>query len=105
MPLNMEELGAAGGVIGLIGMIIAGLFYVKLQRIKSRPEATTAASQQFETIFNGYVTLIESLHDELERLKLKLLILEQEQVACEKRNEELMMEVHELKARFDSMEA
>lgn len=105
MPLNMEELGAAGGVIGLIGMIIAGLFYVKLQRIKSRPEVTTAASQQFETIFNGYVTLIESLHDELERLKLKLLILEQEQVACEKRNEELMMEVHELKARFDSMEA
>lgn len=103
MPMNFNELGLASSVFGLVGLIISGTFYVKMQRIKSKPQATTAASEQFQTIFNGYLTLIESLQDELERLKLKLVILEQEQAACEKRNEELMLEVHELKTRLDCM--
>lgn len=101
--MDLEPLQYASNLFGLAGIILSGFFYVKIHRIKSKPQNTTAASEQFQTIFTGYVTLVETLQDELERLKLKLLLLEEEQAACERRNEELMMEVHELKTRLDSM--
>jgi len=101
--MNFESFQYASNAFGLIGIVLSGYFIIKINRIKSKAQNTTAASEQFQTIFTGYVTLVDSLQDELERLKLKLLLLEEEQAACERRNEELMIEVHELKSQFDKM--
>jgi hypothetical protein len=99
----MDTIGYATSVTGLISLIISGLFYYKTQKLRSSAEMTMASNEQVQTIFDGYTRIVESLQDELERLKLKLVILEQEQVACEKRNEVLTIEITELRLRIESL--
>lgn len=88
---------------GLASLVISGIFYYRAQKLKTSPEITMATNEQIQTIFDGYIGVIDTLQDELERLKIKLLLLEEEQVACEKRNEALTIEITELRVRVEGL--
>jgi hypothetical protein len=100
---QMNAVGYATSFTGLVSLIISGLFYYKAQQLKTSPEMRMAQNEQIQTIFDGYAGVIDTLQDELERLKLKLIILEQEQSACDKRNEVLTIEITDLRTRIECL--
>lgn len=100
---DIDFWGYATSATGIVSLIISGIFYYKGQKLKTSPEITMAANEQIQTIFDGYAGVIDALQDELERLKIKLVILEEEQVACDKRNEALTLEITELRIRVEGL--
>lgn len=85
--------------------IISALVMVRGQRQQSYSESKAHTNAQVQTIFDGYGQIVEELRIEVERLMTTIAILQEEQAACEERNNALIDEVEELKHRLVQLES
>jgi hypothetical protein len=84
--------------------IISALVMIRGQRQQSHNESKAHTNAQVQTIFDGYGQIVEELRIEVERLMTTIAILQEEQAACEERNNTLIDEVEELKHRLVQLE-
>lgn len=85
--------------------IISAAVMVRGQRQQSHSESKAHTNAQVQTIFDGYGKIVEELRIEVERLMATIAILQEEQVACDERNNALIQEVEELKHRLVQLES
>lgn len=101
---GLDSMDFASGGLGLVGLLISSFVYLRSARLKNDVEHETVATEQMQTIFDGYSQIVSSLQTELERLKVVIEDMQIEQQACDQRNEMLTMEVTELRERIATLE-
>ena len=84
--------------------LISGLVVIRGQRQQSRSESRAHSNAEVQTIFDGYGQIVEELRIEVQRLMTTIAVLQEEQAACEERNNALIEEVEELKQRLFQLE-
>ncbi len=84
--------------------LISALVMIRAQRNQSKNEYRSHTNAEVQTIFDGYGQIVEELRIEVERLMTTIAILQEEQEACEERNNALIEEVEELKKRLFQLE-
>lgn len=92
-------------VSSVLVAIISAVVMLRGQRQQSRNESRMQSNAQVQTIFDGYGQIVEELRIEVERLMTTIAILQEEQVACDERNNALIQEVEELKHRLVQLES
>lgn len=102
---GLDSMDFASGGLGLVGLLISSFVYLRSARLKNDVEHETVATEQMQTIFDGYSQIVASLQDELERLKVVIEDMQIEQQACDQRNELLTIEVTELRERIATLES
>jgi hypothetical protein len=85
--------------------IISAAVMLRGQRNQAQNESKVHSNAQVQTIFDGYGKIVEELRIEVERLMATIAILQEEQVACDERNNALIQEVEELKHRLVQLES
>jgi chromosome segregation ATPase len=101
---GLDSMDFASGGLGLVGLIVSSIVYLKSQHLRADVDHETVATEQLQTIFDGYGGIVEALQEELDRLKLTIEELRLEQDACEKRNGMLSIEILELHHRIATLE-
>jgi len=89
----------------VIAALISAFVLLKGQKYSSSSSQREQSNNEVRTIFDGYGQIVEELRIEVERLMTTIAILQEEQAACEQRNNELIEEVRDLKARFTQLES
>jgi len=102
---GLDSMDFASGGVGIFGLLVSSFVYLRSQRLKNEVEHETVATEQMQTIFDGYGQIVSSLQDEVERLKVVIEDMQIEQQACDQRNELLTMEVTELRERIATLES
>lgn len=92
------------GLFAFLGGAVSSYFVFKGNKMNVAIHEKTANTQQVETIFHAYSSVVDDLHSEVDRLKELLNQLRLEQEACEERNALLLEEVEELKVRIENLE-
>jgi hypothetical protein len=92
-------------VSSVLVAIISAAVMVRGQRQQSKSDSSIHTNAQVQTIFDGYGQIVEELRIEVERLMTTIAILQEEQVACDERNNALIQEVEELKHRLVQLES
>lgn len=91
-------------VSSIIVACISSYAVIRGQRQQAKSESRTHSNAEVQTIFDGYGQIVEELRIEVERLMTTIAILQEEQAACEERNNALIEEVEELKQRLFQLE-
>ena len=84
--------------------LISSYAVIRGQRQQAKSESRAHTNAEVQTIFDGYGQIVEELRIEVERLMTTIAILQEEQAACEERNNALIQEVEELKERLFQLE-
>lgn len=91
-------------ISSIVVALISSYAVVRGQRQQARSESRSHSNAEVQTIFDGYGKIVEELRIEVERLMTTIAILQEEQVACDERNNALIGEVEELKKRLFQLE-
>ena len=62
------------------------------------------STEHTETILGGYSNIVEDLREEVSRLNGVIIDLRKDQVECERRNDEMVKIVNELRSRVSCLE-
>ena len=98
-----EHLVVSGGTIVTGGMSL----WVAMRKSSLNRKSASEHNQteHTETLLGGYGQIVEDLRDEIDRLNTVILDLRKEQEECERRNEEMIKVVDELKRRVGFLES
>lgn len=88
----------------IIVALISSYAVIRGQRQQDKNESRAQGNAEVKTIFDGYGQIVEELRIEVERLMTTIAILQEEQAACEERNNSLIEEVEGLKNRLFQLE-
>lgn len=88
----------------VIAAIISAFVVIRGQKQDSHNEHRKHSNAEVQTIFDGYGQIVEELRIEVARLMTVIAILQEDQAACEERNNALIDEVEELKERICQLE-
>lgn len=88
----------------IIVALISSYAVIRGQRYQEKNDSRVQGNAEVKTIFDGYGQIVEELRIEVERLMTTIAILQEEQAACEERNNALIEEVEELKERLFQLE-
>lgn len=102
--LDMSTGSIIAAVASVIAAFISGAVVMRGQRLEHYVKSRSQGNEEVRTIFDGYGQIVEELRLEVDRLNLVILSLQEEQAACEQRNNELISEVEDLKARIACLE-
>lgn len=91
-------------IFAFIGGLVSSFLMFRGQKINALVEQGHVATEQVESIFDGYSQMVEDLQNEVGRLKLTIDGLRIEQEACEVRNAMLHQEIIDLRKRILSLE-
>jgi hypothetical protein len=92
-------------ISSLLAALISAFVVVRGQKTSASVDARRHTNAEVQTIFDGYGQIVEELRIEVERLMTTIVILQEEQAACDERNNALIDEVEELKARLSQLES
>lgn len=85
--------------------LVSTFAVIRGQRQQSKSEERAHSNAEVQTIFDGYGQIVEELRIEVERLMTTIAVLQEEQAACEERNNNLIEEVEQLKKRLFQLES
>lgn len=88
----------------VVAAMISAFVVIRGQKQENNSSMRQHSNAEVQTIFDGYGQIVEELRIEVERLMTTIAILQEEQAACEERNNDLIREVEELKARLCQLE-
>lgn len=88
----------------VVTAFISGAVIMRGQKLSNRSQDRLQSNEEVKTIFDGYGQIVEELRIEVQRLMLVIAILQEDQVACEQRNDELLEEIEQLKLRLNQLE-
>jgi hypothetical protein len=92
-------------ISSVFAAMISAFVVVRGQKQDFKHMTRSHSNAEVQTIFDGYGQIVEELRIEVERLMTTIAILQEEQVACDERNNTLMEEVAELRERLSQLEA
>lgn len=109
--MNGTDTGLYIAAASVISAAISAFVVHRGQKMAEQHKNRNANSAEIQTIFGGYSQIVEELRLEVDRLngtifimQQEQLILQEEQIACDKRNDELIAQIEELKARLSQLE-
>ena len=109
--MSGADTGVYVAVASLLSAALSAFVVYRGQKMSERNKARHMNTVELQTIFGGYSQIVDELRLEVDRLngtihimQQEQLLLQEEQVACEKRNDELIAEIEELKARLSQLE-
>lgn len=91
-------------ISSIVAAAISALVMLRGQKLGWSSESKKHKNDEVRLIFDGYGHIVEELRIEVERLTSTIVILKEEQEACDERNKELSLEVEQLKARISHLE-
>lgn len=100
----MNDASLYVAVSSIVVALISSYAVIHGQRQQDKKDARAQGNAEVKTIFDGYGQIVEELRIEVERLMTTIAILQEEQAACEERNNALIDEVEELKERLFQLE-
>lgn len=89
----------------VVAAMISAFVVIRGQKQERNVSARQHSNAEVQTIFDGYGQIVEELRIEVERLMATIVILQEEQAACEESNNNLIREVEGLKARLQQLES
>lgn len=92
-------------VSSVIAAALSSFVVLRGQKLGWKTESKAHGNEEIRVIFEGYGHIVEELRIEVERLTGNITALKEEQEACEERNNELCVEIEELKARITHLES
>jgi len=87
-------------VLAFAGGLASSYLISRGQKASTSIQAKSANTEQVEMIFDGYSQIVEDLQKEVERLKITIDDLRNEQEACEARNVAMHHELIDLRTRI-----
>lgn len=89
----------------VIAAMISAFVVIRGQRQDNQVSVRQTSNAEVQTIFDGYGQIVEELRLEVQRLMTTIAILQEEQAACDERNNDLTKEVEGLKSRLYQLES
>lgn len=87
-------------ILAFFGGITSSYYISRGQRLSAKIQDKSANTEQVGMIFDGYSQIVEDLQKEVERLKITIDDLRNEQEACEARNVAMHHELIDLRTRI-----
>jgi predicted nuclease with TOPRIM domain len=101
----MNDASVYLAISSIVAAMISAFVVVRGQKTSASVDERRHTNAEVQTIFDGYGQIVEELRIEVERLMTTIAILQEEQAACDERNNALIEEVEELKARLSQLES
>lgn len=89
----------------VLAALISAFVLVRGQKTQVHLADRGHSNVEIQTIFDGYGQIVEELRVEVERLTQTITTLQEEQAACEERNNELISDIEQLKERICHLES